>query len=195
MKYTNTRRAVAGLALLASLAAACGDDDDTTTAAAPSTTQATVAVETTAAGTTDEEMGDVLEVASVEGDLTTFLGALESAGIMDGLHGEGPFTVFIPTDAAFQDYLASSGMTQDELAASGEMLINILDNHIVDALEDSEMVMGMAGQSFTSAAGNPLDVTVDGDNVMVNDAMVLRYDLHASNGVVHVIDHVLAPPA
>jgi uncharacterized surface protein with fasciclin (FAS1) repeats len=61
-------------------------------------------------------------------------------------------------------------------------------------MEDSEMVMGMDGQTFTTLNGAPLEVTVDGETVMVGDATVLRYDLSASNGVIHVIDSVLIPP-
>jgi uncharacterized surface protein with fasciclin (FAS1) repeats len=53
--------------------------------------------------------------------------------------------------------------------------------------------MEMAGQAFTSAAGNELDVTVEGETVMINDATVLEYDLTASNGVIHIIDTVLVP--
>jgi uncharacterized surface protein with fasciclin (FAS1) repeats len=61
--------------------------------------------------------------------------------------------------------------------------------------EDSEMVMGMDGQTFTTLNGAPLEVSVDGDTVMVGEATILRYDIVASNGVVHVIDTVLTPPA
>jgi uncharacterized surface protein with fasciclin (FAS1) repeats len=71
----------------------------------------------------------------------------------------------------------------------------VLDFHIVEMDELSEMVMEMAGQQFTTASGEPLDVTAEGDDVMVGNAMVERYDLMASNGVVHVIDHVLIPPS
>ena len=60
--------------------------------------------------------------------------------------------------------------------------------------EDADMVMAMDGQSFTTAADTMLDVTVDGDTVMVGDATVERYDIQASNGVIHVIDAVLIPP-
>jgi uncharacterized surface protein with fasciclin (FAS1) repeats len=56
------------------------------------------------------------------------------------------------------------------------------------------MVMAMDGQSFTTAAGTPLEVTVEGDTVMVGDATVERYDIQASNGVIYVIDAVLVPP-
>jgi transforming growth factor-beta-induced protein len=182
-----TRRMLAGLVLVTLVAAGCGDDDDT---ASTDTTDAPAD-----AGSGGGAVGDVLEVAAAEGDLGTFLEALEAAGVMDGLHGTGPFTVFIPTDDAFMDYLGEAGMTQAEVFADPAMLRRLVEHHIVNMSEDSEMVMAMDGQSFTTAAGASLDVTVDGETVMVGDATVERYDVAASNGVIHVVDAVLVPPA
>jgi uncharacterized surface protein with fasciclin (FAS1) repeats len=180
-----TRRLAQALLSLAITAAACGGSAGTTTTAAPAptTTMAPFA----------EEMGDVLEVAAAEGDLNTFLAALEAAGIMENFHGDGPFTLFIPTDEAFTAYLSEAGMSQAEVFAGAEMLQAILNHHIVNMMEDAEMVMGMAGQSFTTAGGQALQVTVEGDTVMVGEATVERYDIHASNGVIHVVDKVLIP--
>jgi uncharacterized surface protein with fasciclin (FAS1) repeats len=145
--------------------------------------------------TTAEMMDeDVLAVAAAEGDLNTFLSAFEAAGMMDDFHGEGPFTLFIPTDDAFSAYLEESGMTEEEVLAEGEMLQSVLGYHVVTMMEDSEMVMGMDGQTLTTLNGAPLDVSVDGETVMVGDATIVRYDLSASNGVIHVIDTVLIPP-
>jgi uncharacterized surface protein with fasciclin (FAS1) repeats len=209
------------VAALALVAAACGDSGGTDTTspasqptAAPSATTAApddemtddemtddemtddemTDDEMTDDEMTDDEMGDVLEVASAEGDLGVFLAALEAAGTMDDFHGDGPFTLFIPTDQAFADYLSEAGMTQDEAFAGAEMLQALVDHHIVAMEEDADMVMGMAGESFTTMGGTSLDVTVDGETVMVGDATILRYDLHASNGIIHVIDQVLTPP-
>ena len=170
------------LVLPAMIAVACGGSAATTSTPAPTTTEAG-----------PDEMGDVLEVAAAEGDLNTFLAALEAAGIMEDFHGEGPFTLFIPTDEAFSAYLAEADMSQAEVFAGAEMLQAILDNHIVNMLDDAEMVMGMAGQSFTTAGGQLLGVTVEGETVMVGKATVERYDIHASNGIIHVIDKVLIP--
>ncbi len=169
--------------LLVTLAACGGDSSATTTAPAPETT--------TTVEMTEE---DVLALAEAEGDLGTFLAATEAAGIMEDFHGEGPFTLFIPTDEAFSAYLEGAGMTQEEAFAGGEMLQSIVGYHVVTMMEDSEMVMGMDGQTFTTLQGSPLEVTVDGETVMVGDATILRYDIEASNGVIHVIDTVLTPP-
>jgi uncharacterized surface protein with fasciclin (FAS1) repeats len=184
-----TRRSLAGLMLVALVAAGCGDDDDGTAA-----TDTTDAAASDTAATDDPAAGDVLEVAAGEGDLNTFLAALEPAGIMDGLHGTGPLTVFIPTDDAFSAYLDEAGMSQAELFADTALLRRVVEHHIVNMNEDADMVMSMAGQSFTTAAGTELDVSVDGDTVMVGNATVLRYDIAASNGVIHIIDDVLVPP-
>lgn len=176
---------------------ACGDDDDaaSTTTPASETTVPTAAPAPADPATTSATTGDILEVAAGEGDLGTFLSSLEAAGIMDGLHGSGPFTVFVPTDEAFSAYLTEAGMSQAELFADPTLLSSVLDYHLVEMIESSEMVMGMAGQSFVTANGAELAVTVDGDTVMVGNATVERYDIQASNGVIHVIDAVLIPPA
>jgi uncharacterized surface protein with fasciclin (FAS1) repeats len=170
---------------------ACGDAEEGTTA----TTEAMME-ETATTEMMEEEMmeEDVLAVAGAEGDLGTFLTAVESAGMMEDLHGEGPFTVFAPTDEAFDAYLESAGMTEEEALAGGEMLQSIVGYHLVSMMEDSSMVMGMDGESLTTVNGAPLEISVDGETVMVGDATVLRYDIEASNGVIHVIDSVLTPP-
>ena len=113
---------------------------------------------------------------------------------MEDLLGEGPFTLFVPTDDAFASYLEGANMTQEDAFAGGEMLQSLLGYDIVNMMEDSEMVMGMDGQTFTTLQGAPLEVTVDGETVMVGDATIVRYDIQASNGVIHVIDTVLTPP-
>jgi transforming growth factor-beta-induced protein len=183
------------IAFLALTVVACGEDAATDTTVEMMDDTSTTAEMMDDTATTAEMMDeDVLAVAAAEGDLDTFLGALEAAGIMEDFHGEGPFTLFIPTDDAFSAYVDESGMTEEELLAGGEMLQSVLGYHVVTMLEDSEMVMGMDGQTFTTLNGAPLDVTVDGETVMVGDANIVRYDLSASNGVIHVIDTVLIPP-
>lgn len=176
---------VPALALAAIIGAACGDDSTSSTTQQPTDSMV------------DDSMvdgeGDILAVAAAEGDLGTFLAALEAAGIMDGLHGAGPFTVFVPTDEAFAAYLAEAGMDQAALFADPAALKELLDNHVVAKSEPSDMVMQMDGQTFTAASGELLHVEVDGEVVTVGGARILRYDIVASNGVIHVIDGVLVP--
>jgi len=192
MKY----RPVLLIVVVGLFIAACGEDAATeTTAEMMDDTSTTAEMMDDTASTTAETMDeDVLAVAAAEGDLNTFLGALEAAGIKEDFHGEGPFTLFIPTDDAFSAYVEESGMTEEEVFAGPEMLQSVLGYHVVTMMEDSEMVMGMDGQTFTTLNGAPLDVNVDGETVMVGDATIVRYDLSASNGVIHVIDTVLIPP-
>lgn len=198
-----TTRLAIWLTSVVLLLAACGDGASTTTSPAAADTSTTEEMmddtstteEMDETSTTEEMMDDdVLAVAEAEGDLGTFLAALDAAGIMEDFHGEGPFTLFIPTDEAFAAYLDQNDMSQEEAFAGAEMLQAILGYHVVTMTEDSEMVMGMDGQTFTTLNGAPLEVTVDGETVMVGEATVLRYDIVASNGVVHVIDTVLSPP-
>ena len=191
MKY----RSALLIVIVGLLIAACGEDaaTETTTEMMDDTSTTAEMMDDTA--TTAEMMDeDVLAVAAAEGDLNTFLSAFEAAGMMEDFHGEGPFTLFIPTDDAFSAYLEESGMTEEEVLAEGEMLQSVLGYHVVTMMEDSEMVMGMDGQTLTTLNGAPLDVSVDGETVMVGDATIVRYDLSASNGVIHVIDTVLIPP-
>ncbi|MCE9622088.1 MAG: fasciclin domain-containing protein [Actinomycetia bacterium] len=190
MKHHRHFVVIPAVALAALLGAACGDDgtSSTTQQTADSATNDSMVDDSMVDGT-----GDILEVAAAEGDLGTFLAALDAAGIMDGLHGAGPFTVFIPTDEAFSAYLTEAGMDQAALFADPAALTELLNYHVVAMSEPSDMVMQMDGQSFTAVNGEVLHVAVDGDVVAVGGATILRYDILASNGVIHVIDAVLVP--
>ena len=212
---SSVRRIVA-IAALSSLAlAACGDDDDATedTAAAtadgaitspPATTSmATMAPETTAPMATmapattvmAEQPGTIVDVAAGAGSFNTLVAAVQAAGLVETLSGEGPFTVFAPTDEAFAAALDSMGLTADELLADTETLTSILTYHVVAGLVPSSQVVTMDGQSVPTVNGADITISVDGDTVKVNDATVTAVDIPASNGVIHVIDSVLLPPA
>ncbi len=147
----------------------------------------------------DDEMAendatdDVVVVASGIDELTTFVAAVEAAGLTDVLSGDGPFTVFAPSDAAFAAYLAGAGLTIDDVLADPDALRALLENHVVSANDDAAMVSQMVDQPFVSLAGNELEVVVDGDTVTIGGVEIVDFDLFASNGVVHVIDGVLVP--
>ncbi len=170
--------------------AACGNDDDSssgTTEAAETTVedQATVESETTQA--------DIVETATAAGDFTTLAAALEAAGLVDTLKGEGPYTVFAPTDAAFEAALADLGLTADELLADTELLTSVLTYHVVEGEFLAEDVVALDGEQVETVNGETVTIAVDGDTVMVNQANVVQPDVTASNGVIHVIDAVLVP--
>lgn len=181
-------------------AAACGDDATEDDAAATETTQ----TETTKAPEEEEAMEEeameeeameelpatVVEIAADAGSFTTLLAAAEAAGLVETLTGEGPLTVFAPTDDAFATALADLGLTAEELLADTETLTSILTYHVIaEQVLSTDLADGM-----TAATVNGADITVDlSDGVKINDATVTAADLKAQNGVVHVIDRVLLP--
>ena len=145
----------------------------------------------------DEEMaaadGDVVVVASSRDDLTILVAAIEAAGLAATLAEDGPFTIFAPNDEAFMDYLGEMGMTAEDALADTTFLSTLLQGHVVEAADDSSMVAGMVDVPFVSLAGTELPVTVDGDTITIGGAEIVDADVFATNGVIHVIDTVLAP--
>ena len=103
--------------------------------------------------------------------------------------------MFAPTEEAFADALAALGLTAEELLADTETLTAVLTYHVVPLEATSETVVTLDGAEVETVNGASVLISVDGDNVMVNDANVLAVDIEASNGVIHVIDAVLLPPA
>lgn len=136
--------------------------------------------------------GTIVEVAQEAGTFTTLLAALDTAGLTETLMGEGPFTVFAPSDDAFAAFLASNGMTAEELLASPD-LEGILLYHVVSGAVPASDVVGMT--SSTTVQGSDVGIAVVAGNVMLNDTVtVVATDINASNGIIHVIDGVLVPP-
>jgi uncharacterized surface protein with fasciclin (FAS1) repeats len=191
MFRTRWIRAVALLLAGTLVLAACGDDSDDDSAA--ETTAVTEPTDAATEETTAE--ADIVATAQAAGDFTTLAAALEAAGLVETLQGEGPYTVFAPTDAAFEAALTDLGLTADELLADTETLSSILLYHVVEGEVPAEDVVGLDGQSVPTVNGAEVEITVDGETVMVNDATVTQADVFASNGVIHVIDTVLVPPA
>ena len=131
---------------------------------------------------------DIVDTAAGNSDFETLVAAVQAAGLVDTLKGEGPFTVFAPTDDAF----AALGSTVEELLKpeNKDKLTAILTYHVIPGkvmstdLTDDAMVTTVQGS----------DVTIDLDNgPMVNDANVVTADIETSNGVIHVIDKVILP--
>jgi uncharacterized surface protein with fasciclin (FAS1) repeats len=145
----------------------------------------------------DDEMsaaeGDLVVTAGSRDDLTTLVAAIEAAGLAATLAGDGPFTIFAPDDEAFEEYLGEMGMTAEDALADTAFLSTLLQGHVVEAADDSGMVAGMVDNPFVSLAGTELPVTVDGDTITIGGAEIVEADVFASNGVIHVIDTVLAP--
>ena len=132
----------------------------------------------------------VVDVAVSDGRFTTLVAAVEAAGLVETLQGEGPFTVFAPTDDAFA---ALPEGTVEALLADIPTLTSILLYHVVPGNVPASEVVELA--TLETVAGIPLVVRVEMGNVYINDAMVVLTDVAASNGVIHVIDSVILPPA
>ncbi|NJK64154.1 MAG: fasciclin domain-containing protein [Synechococcaceae cyanobacterium SM2_3_1] len=134
---------------------------------------------------------DIVAVATEAGDFTTLTAALEAADLVETLQGDGPFTVFAPTDEAFA--ALPEGTLEDLLKPENkDVLVNILTYHVVPgAVMSTDLESGDVGTVLEDAT---VEITVSDDGVMVNDANVVTADIEASNGVIHVIDKVILPP-
>jgi uncharacterized surface protein with fasciclin (FAS1) repeats len=133
---------------------------------------------------------DIVGVATSAGSFNTLLAAAKAAGLVETLQSDGPYTVFAPTDEAFGKL--PEGMI-DELLANPEKLKQILLYHVVPGNVMAKDVVGLS--SATTAQGSDVAIAVKGDVVMINNAKVLKTDVMASNGVIHVIDTVIVPSA
>lgn len=134
---------------------------------------------------------DIVATATEAGSFSTLLTAVEAAGLVETLQGEGPFTVFAPTDEAFA---ALPEGTLDGLLADPEALEQILLYHVVPGEVTADQVVGLT--SADTVQGSSIAIAVEDGTVRLNDsATVVTTDVMASNGVIHVIDQVILPPA
>ena len=134
-----------------------------------------------------QEQADIVETAVAAGSFNTLVAAVQAAGLVETLKGEGPFTVFAPTDAAFAKLPEG---TIDQLLANPDRLAAILTYHVVPGKVMAADVAALS--SATTVEGS--DISIDTEmGVMVNNANVVTADIETSNGVIHVIDTVLIP--
>ena len=187
----SSRRRLAAVAVVVALAgAACADDNDdagvnndpaaanATTTVAPSTTAAPVVIETP----------DIVGTALRAGAFSQLAGMVIDAGLLDTLRSPGPFTVFAPTDAAFDKVpLDALHGVQD----NPDTLKTVLTYHVVEgALKAADLKDG----ELKTVAGVPLTVSHSGSDVLINGKKIATADIEASNGIVHVMGDVLLPP-
>ncbi len=181
------RLALAGLAALSLTVAACADD---LSDAPPSTTTPAA----TQAPTTTEVVLEPLVVDIVATALKTTMhsqlaGMVVDAGLVDTLRGPGPFTVFAPTDDAFDKIPVDAlhGVQDDP-----DLLATVLTYHVVPgALKAADLQPG----KLTTVAGIDLEITREGDQVLVNGFPIAVADVEATNGIIHVMGDVLLPPS
>jgi uncharacterized surface protein with fasciclin (FAS1) repeats len=152
----------------------------------PSTTKPAPATTTTKPAPAQK---DIVDTAVAAGSFNTLAALLTKAGLVETLKGPGPFTVFAPTDAAFAKIPPA---TLEALGNDPAKLTEVLTYHVVAG---RVLAADVKTGAVPTVAGKPLDIVVGGGMVMVNDAMVTATDVLASNGVIHVIDTVLLPPA
>ena len=134
---------------------------------------------------------DIVDTAVEAGQFKTLAAALTAAGLVDTLKGPGPFTVFAPTDAAFAK-LPEGTVEMLLKPENKDKLTAILTYHVVPGKVMAADVVKL--DEAKTVNGAMVDVKVDGDTVMINDAKVAAADIAASNGVIHVIDTVILPP-
>lgn len=133
---------------------------------------------------------DIVDTAASAGQFKTLVAAIEAAGLVDTLKGDGPFTVFAPTDEAFAKL--PKGTVDDLLKPENkEKLVAILTYHVVPGKIMSGDIAGKS-KAVKTVQGDTLDVDAT-DGVKVDEAQVVKADIGATNGVIHVIDTVVMP--
>jgi len=134
---------------------------------------------------------DIVDTAVAADDFNTLVTAVQAAGLVETLKGDGPFTVFAPTDAAFA---ALPDGALEGLLADKDQLAAVLTYHVVPG---KVMAADIAGKSLAVATVQGGEVAIDatGDTPTINGASIVTTDVVASNGVIHIIDAVILPPA
>ncbi len=178
MKSTFKLKRLASVLILALLFVACNDDDNDYTAIDPIATP------------------DIAERAIETADLSTLVAALQRADLVATVKGDGPFTVFAPTNAAFTTFLTDNGFSSLEVVPV-DVLSQVLLNHVVagENLANSLSTGYINSSSTAGVDGKALSLFVDtSDGVKINGATVTSADIPASNGVVHIVDQVIGLP-
>jgi uncharacterized surface protein with fasciclin (FAS1) repeats len=134
------------------------------------------------------EQKDIVDTAVAAGSFKTLVAALQAAGLVETLKGKGPFTVFAPTDEAFAKLPAG---TVEALLKDKEKLTKILLYHVVSGNVMAKDVVKL--KSAKTVQGSSVRINARGGKVMVDNANVVKTDIAASNGVIHVIDSVILP--
>ncbi len=137
---------------------------------------------------------DIVDTAVGAGSFKTLVAAVKAADLVDTLKGEGPFTVMAPTDEAFAKL--PEGTIDNLLKPENkDKLIAILKYHVIPGKVLAADVVKLDGQDVKTAEGDMAKISVKDGGVMVNNAKVVKTDIECTNGVIHVIDTVILPPA
>jgi uncharacterized surface protein with fasciclin (FAS1) repeats len=142
------------------------------------------------AGSYKDKSGDIVDTAVAAGDFSTLAAALQAGDLVGTLKGDGPFTVFAPTDEAFAA-LPDGTLESLLMHENKDQLVAILTYHVVPGKVMASEVVGLT--SADTVNGEMLSINVEDGTVYVNEARVIKTDVMASNGVIHVVDSVIIP--
>ena len=144
-----------------------------------------------------QEEKDIVDTAVAAGSFKTLVAAVKAAGLVDTLKSKGPFTVFAPTDAAFAALEKKSpGITATLLKPENKAkLVAILTYHVIPGKVMASDVMGLKNKTKVKTVNGAMIVIHNKKGVKVDNAKVIKTDIVCSNGVIHVIDAVILPPA
>ena len=137
----------------------------------------------------EEEKPSIAAIAAGDENFSTLVTALDAAGLVETLAGEGAFTVFAPTNDAF----AALGSDLDAVLADSELLTRVLLYHVVDGVVPAETALTLDGEMVATLSGDEFSVSLKDGNLYIDNAMVTATDIEASNGIIHVIDAVIIP--
>ncbi|MEM9057313.1 MAG: fasciclin domain-containing protein [Pseudomonadota bacterium] len=138
------------------------------------------------------EQMDIVDTAVSAGSFTTLAAALKAADLIDTLKGDGPYTVFAPTDDAFAK-LPEGTVEMPLKPENKDKLVAVLTYHVVQGEVNAKAVMKL--NSAKTVNGQEVSISATDAGVKVNDATVVKADIGASNGIIHVVDTVILPPA
>ena len=184
---------VAVLAGVALIGAACSDDDADSESS--TTTEAEETTTTEAASSDDagsEDPGTIVDIAVGNEDFSTLVTAVTEAGLVETLSGEGPYTVFAPTNAAFD--ALPEGTLDSLLEDPSGALTEILQLHVIAGEVDSAAAAAAVGTCVETLGGEVKVEEADG-GLTIGGAPISTTDLEASNGIIHVIDAVIVEPS
>jgi transforming growth factor-beta-induced protein len=172
------------------VAAACSSDDESAQEANSETTSTTMASEGTE--TTMASTETIVDIAAGNPDFSTLVELVTAAGLGETLSGEGPFTVFAPTNSAFA---ALDPATVEALKADPQgALTEVLKLHVISGKVDAAAATAAAG-TCVETLGGKVKVEKSGDSLTIGGAPIVSTDIMASNGVIHVIDGVITAPS
>jgi uncharacterized surface protein with fasciclin (FAS1) repeats len=141
-----------------------------------------------------EEEKTIVTTAIESGNFPTLVAAIQSAWLVETLNGEGPFTVFAPTEDAFAALLVQLDVTPEQLLADTALLTNVLTYHVLEGVYTAETVLGLENATdIPTVQWSSVTVDPNDGQPMINESMITATDITASNGIIHVIDAVLIP--